>query len=174
MRCYRKVSDLSYSLEKHHDDTLPEEVLVALKQNLGNALVSVILFGSRARGDAHEYSDWDLLVIARDLPSKHFKRHIQLKEFLPVAWRGDVTVLAKTPKEFEAYLPSLFLDIALDGIILYDTEGYARKKMTDLRQFIQQRGLRRERIERDWFWRWERFPGFDWSLNWEKVQHGSQ
>jgi predicted nucleotidyltransferase len=168
------MSDLSNSWEKRHNDTLPEEVLAALKQNLGDALVSVILFGSRARGEAHENSDWDLLIVARDLPSRYFKRHIQLKEFLPATWRGDVTVLAKTPQEFEAYLPSLFLDIALDGIILYDTDDYAHEKMTTLKHFIQEQGLHRERIGHDWLWRWERFPGFDWSLDWEKVQHGSQ
>jgi len=151
------MSDPSNSWEKHYNDTLPEEVLAALKQNLGDGLVSVILFGSRARGEAHENSDWDLLIVARDLPSRHLKRHIQLKEFLPATWRGEVTVLAKTPQEFEAYLPSLFLDIALDGIILYDTDDYAREKMTALKHFIQDQGLHRERIGHDWLWRWERF-----------------
>ena len=171
-RCYISMKDLSDL--KLHNDTLLAEVIAALKQNLGDALVSVILFGSRARGEAHEGSDWDLLVIARDLPPKLFKRHIQLKQSLPVAWRGEVTVLAKTPQEFEAHLPSLLLDIALDGIILYDTDNYAGEKMADLRRFIQRQGLHRERIERDWFWRWDCFPGFDWSLNWEEVQRGGQ
>lgn len=162
------------SLEMRHDDNLLAEVTTALRQNLRDALVSIILFGSRARGEAHEHSDWDLLIIARDLPTKQFQRYILLKKSLPVTWRGEVTILAKTPQELEAHLPSLFLDIALDGIILYDAEDYARKKMAALRQFIQRQGLRRERVDRDWFWRWEHFPGFNWSLSWEKVQHGSQ
>ena len=168
------ASDRSNSLEKPQDDTFLAEVIAALEQNMRDALVSVILFGSRARGEAHESSDWDLLVIARDLPSRLFERHTRLKRALPVTWRANVTVMAKTPQEFESHLPSLFLDVALDGVILYDTDNYVREKLADLRQFIQRQGLRRERIERDWFWRWERFPGFGWSLNWEKVQRGSQ
>jgi hypothetical protein len=43
---------------------------------------------------------------------------------LPVAWRGQTAILAKAPEEFESYLTSLFLDIALDGIILHDSDGY--------------------------------------------------
>ena len=164
-------SDVSDSSEKQHDTNLLTEVIAALEQNLGDALVSVILFGSRARGDSHKSSDWDLLVIAHDLPLKLFERHAKLKTSLPVAWRADVAVLSKTPQEFETHLPSLFLDIALDGIILYDTNNYAREKLTKLKQFIQQQGLHREKIEHDWFWRWEHFPGFNWSLNWEEVLH---
>ncbi len=88
--------------------------------------------------------------------------------------RGDVTVLAKTLQEFEVYLPSFFLDVAVDGIILHDTDNYAGERMANLRQFIRRQGLRRERGGNDWFWHWERFPGFDWSLNWEEVQRGDQ
>ena len=34
-------------------------------------LVAVVLFGSRARGEGSETSDWDLLVIAEGLPPRH-------------------------------------------------------------------------------------------------------
>jgi len=52
------------------------EVVAALQTGLGERLISIVLFGSRARGDAHVDSDWDLLVIARDLPQKAFTRHL--------------------------------------------------------------------------------------------------
>ena len=136
------TSDRSNSLEKPQDNTFLAEVIAALEQDMRDALVSVILFGSRARGEAHESSDWDLLVIARDLPSRLFERHIRLKRALPVTWRANLTVMAKTPQEFESHLPSLFLDVALDGVILYDTDNYVREKLADLRQFIQRQGLR--------------------------------
>ena len=59
------------------------EVIEGLKETLTGCLVAVVLFGSRARGDAHEESDWDILVIAHDLPDRPFRRHIFLKAQLP-------------------------------------------------------------------------------------------
>ena len=145
------------------------DVVATLTQALGDDLVAVVLFGSRARGGADETSDWDLMVIARNLPEKTFKRHTWLRGLLPVAWRGQTAILAKTPEEFESYLPSLFLDIALDGIVLHDSDGYVAQRLAGLRWLIESRGLRRERVQGDLIWRWQRFPGFDWSIEWEEV-----
>ena len=148
--------------------SLPD-VVAALKGGLGDKLTAVVLFGSRARGDANEDSDWDLLLIARDLPERVLRRHLWLKGMLPVVWRGQATILAKTPAEFDASLPSLYLDIALDGILLYDTDRFLASRLARLRRLIETRGLRREASQRDLVWRWDRFPGFDWSLEWEKA-----
>lgn len=145
-------------------------VLSALERSLGDSLVAVVLFGSRARGEADETSDWDLLLIARDLPQKPFQRHLYLKQMLPADWRGQVAILAKTPTEFESYLSSLFLDIALDGIILHDPQGYMADRLARLQRLIRNQGLRRTQIEHDMVWRWQRFPGLNWTLEWEMAQ----
>ena len=146
-----------------------QEVVTALRQALSQRLIAVVLFGSRARGEAQETSDWDLLVIARDLPAKTLARHLLLKNALPVDWRARVANLGKTPQEFEAALPSLYLDIALDGILLYDPEGYAALRLARLRRLIETRGLHREANRRDLAWGWQQFPGFNWSLEWERA-----
>ncbi|HEC35029.1 MAG TPA: nucleotidyltransferase domain-containing protein [Anaerolineae bacterium] len=146
------------------------EVVAALKRGLGDRLVAVLLFGSRARGEADEGSDWDLLVIARELPDRTLERHMRLKKALPVAWRGRVAILARTPEEFEARLSSLYLDIALDGIVLYDPDDYMTRRLAGLRRLIEERGLYRERVRDGLVWRWERFPGFDWALEWEAAR----
>jgi predicted nucleotidyltransferase len=65
------------------------EVVEALHQGLGNNLVAVVLFGSQARGEATEVSDWDLLVLAHGLPSIPLQRHVQLTTLLPVKWQGN-------------------------------------------------------------------------------------
>ena len=150
-----------------HDLAAVQEAVTAFKQALPNRLIAVVLFGSRARGEAQETSDWDLLVIARDLPAKTLARHLLLKNALPVDWRARVANLGKTPQEFEAALPSLYLDIALDGILLYDPEGYAALRLARLRRLIETRGLHREANRRDLAWGWQQFPGFNWSLEWE-------
>ena len=47
-----------------------------LKEKLGDNLKDVILFGSRAYGKAHAYSDYDFLIILREMPDWHLKRKI--------------------------------------------------------------------------------------------------
>ena len=106
---------------------LLNRVVSKLREGLGDDLVAVVLFGSRARGEAREGSDWDVLIIANDLPGRTLERVIRLKRMLPPEYRGEVSLLAKTPEEFMSNLPDLYLDIALDGIILSDTGGYMAK-----------------------------------------------
>ena len=143
------------------------EVVEELKEKLTDSLVAVVLFGSRARGDADEESDWDVLVIAHDLPDRPFRRHTFLKAQLPLRWRTAISLIAKTPEEFEASLPAFYLDIALDGIVLYDPHNYMQEKLTRLQKLIRKKGLRRKKIERSFAWQWDKFPGFGWSIEWD-------
>lgn len=156
---------------EEHADSVSQlaDVVDALRRGLGEDLVSVVLFGSRARGEAVPESDWDLLVLARRLPEKTLERHFHLKRMFPEAWRGRIALLAKTLEEFEARLPPLYLDIALDGVVLHDTADYMAQRLAGLRNLLERRGLSRERADREMAWRWKQFPGFDWSLEWEAV-----
>jgi predicted nucleotidyltransferase len=45
-----------------------EYILSESIENWGKRLISVVMFGSFARGNAHEHSDIDLLVIVDNLP----------------------------------------------------------------------------------------------------------
>jgi len=56
---------------------------------------------------------------------------------LPAEHRGEVSLLARTPAEFVAGLPDLYLDIALDGVILDDTGDYMAKRLEFLRALIR-------------------------------------
>jgi hypothetical protein len=88
---------------------------------------------------------------------------------LPPEYCGEVSLLAKTPEEFMSGLPDLYLDIALDGVILYDTDGFMEERLRSLRALIRREGLRREREGGDLIWRWRQSPSPDWSLEWEEV-----
>ena len=143
--------------------------VAALLDALGDRLVAVVLFGSRARGDAHAGSDWDLLVIARGLSASRFERCLEIQRILPVEFRGAVSVLAKTPEEFTSHLPSLYLDVALDGQILYDPHGFAADRLASLKRTMDRAGLYRERTADGDVWRWRKQPSGHWSLQWETA-----
>ncbi len=146
-----------------------EPVVQALIRGLGDDLVAIVLFGSRARRQASPESDWDLLVVARRLPETALKRHFFLKSLLPDEWRGIVSILARTPEEFEAHLPTLYLEIALDGIVLYDIESYMTKRLAKLRAAITRLGLERQIAGKETLWRWSEPPPPKWAIEWETV-----
>lgn len=152
------------------DQAISKQAITALQKALGDRLLAVILFGSRARGEVSPDSDWDLLVIAEGLPERLFERHMFLKRLLPPGCRGAVSLIARTPEELEAHLPSLFLDIAVDGKILYDPRAYAARRLATLRQLIEESGLYRQRTEAGDVWQWKKEPCGPWALKVEKER----
>jgi hypothetical protein len=148
-------------------------IVSALRQGLGDNLVAVVLYGSRAREDATKASDWDLFVLAHNLPSNPLQRHFQLTTLLPVEWRGQASLLSLTPEQFEARITSLMLDIALDGIVLDDPQGYATERLEALKELLESKGLYRTQQGKDFIWKWKRFPGCDWTLEWREARRFS-
>lgn len=106
--------------------------------------VTIILFGSRAKGDFNRASDYDLIVVSKKLkgdPLRKTKVLYQLnEEFL------NVDILAYTPSEFIKALENLSpsaLDAMENGIVLHDNGFYriAKRKFEELKR----RGLKKER-----------------------------
>jgi predicted nucleotidyltransferase len=144
------------------------QIVTALREGLGERLVAVVLYGSRARGRACEASDWDFFIIASDLPAHLWERHILLKSLLPAAYRGAVSLLAKTPQEFEGKISSIYLDIAQDGQILFDPQRYAQKRLADLRRLMAEAGLYRKESLGGEVWRWRQKPRQPWVIEWRE------
>jgi len=169
MSMIRMYADTSVFGMGDRKKEVSEQAVEALANGIGNRLVAVVLFGSRARGDAKPWSDWDLLVIAEGLPEHPFDRQLLINRMLFGKCDGGVSVVARTPQEFESHVPSLYLDIALDGRVIYDPAGYAAERLATLRRLIEEAGLYRERTTAGDIWRWKKRPQGAWVMSWEKI-----
>lgn len=145
-------------------------VIEALKGKLGEGLVAIVLFGSRARGEGGWRSDWDLFLIAEGLPENPFDRQLALRALVPKDSKG-VSVLAMSREEFEAGFPPIYLDLAVDGIVLYDSEGFMAGKLEEIREIVKRAGLKRTRRQDTLLWKWLRRPQGRWRIDWSGV-HG--
>ena len=144
------------------------EAVDRLREAFGVKLIGVALYGSRARGEAREESDVDLLVVAQDLPSNWQERTRALHDPLrQISDAPPMYVYSKTPGEFESQFPSIYLDFALDGIVLYEREAYLTRKLAQIREIIQAAGLFRERLTPDCMsWDWKSPPRHGWEITW--------
>jgi predicted nucleotidyltransferase len=137
----------------------------ALKILFRERLKTVVLFGSRARGQVSSQSDHDLFVVIDGLPSDPILRARKVRQAILEA-PLHASLVAKTPREIEANLTPLILDVCVDGICLYGQEyfeTYRRKALKALRES----GLERKQVGREWMWRFRRVPASEWELTWE-------
>ncbi len=77
-----------------------------------------------------------------------------------------VNTIARTPEEVEINLTPLLLEICLDGIVLFGSE-YFEPLRTKARKALEQSGMIRERVGREWYWHFPSRPPRRWELSWE-------
>ena len=103
-----------------HDPRLDEAV-----RRLVEALrpTRIVLFGSRARGDAHEDSDYDLAVILESDRPWYERETAAYKALRGLGLPIEVTALTPTELSKERGFPGAFGDdLERDGRVLYDAE----------------------------------------------------
>lgn len=131
-----------------------------LKQEQGANLVSFVLYGSVARGQAKDDSDIDLLIVCEDLPDDRFERNrvfINIENRLPGALGVNpmdfpyISTVLKTKKEAEYHSP-LYLDMVEDGKILFDKGSFIQKVFSDIKERLEELGAKRIWIGNKWYW----------------------
>lgn len=120
----------------------------------GNRLVSLVIFGSVAKGTATPESDIDVLVIAERLHPRKMKR---IEEFIDnVEDKLEnvplyVSPVIKTPEEASAGSP-LFFDMVYDNAVLFDRKGFFQGIVDRLRRRFDELGSRRVFRGNRWYW----------------------
>lgn len=132
------------------------------QEHYGDRLISLVVFGSAARGTAGPESDIDVLVVADGLPDGRVAR---VREFLAVeremssdlatarraGWSVELSPAFKSPDEVRAGSP-LFLDMVEDALYLTDRDGFLHGALDALRSRLAALGARRVWRANAWFW----------------------
>jgi len=117
---------------------------------LGSHLEGVVLFGSLARGEAGEKSDIDLFVVTKNLEGSDRERlrtvYGALRPLLRRFGRG-ISLIERRAEELppKTDLTPLLINVAWEGVILYDREGLIAKLLAGIRRAVRRAGLIRYR-----------------------------
>lgn len=123
---------IQQGLEGDGDKQMEALIINKASEMYGDDFVGLLLFGSQARGDAHDLSDTDLLLV--------LSTRVQIERDLYRAWDrllppGVSLHLAHLLSDHEEP-GSLWLECALDARILFDPTGVLRMKIRALKNLI--------------------------------------
>jgi len=129
--------------------------LAVLRSLWGEDLVSVVLFGSRARGEAGAGSDTDLLVIRGGFPGSRLERHREVfsaARSVSDEFAARVSVVPLTPQEAKETKP-FYLGMLSGHAILHDREDFFRDVLRRLEARLRELGAER-RVDADGYEYW--------------------
>lgn len=152
----RRVADLDETTRWY-----AERLVERLRAGVGDRLVSVVVYGSRARGTHRADSDLDVLLVIRDLPRPRAERHALLRPIKQAVdqehrqIRGSdppyLSYLAKTPEE-AAYHSPVYLDMTEDAVLVHDRDRFFAGVLDSMRGRMAALGSRRVWLEGGWYW----------------------
>lgn len=160
-----KVAGSEWEHEIKQREYLPiiSGVLASLLKTYGRRLISVILFGSVARGDAKRNSDLDVLAVIEGLPESFSERVREIMKITQASrdekmrlWLeqgkfANIQILPLLPSEARIHQP-LYLDLLLDSVVLFD-RGLMGEVFEELRARLKDLNARRITLPNGrWYW----------------------
>jgi predicted nucleotidyltransferase len=128
------------------------KLLELVKDNYEDKLISLVLYGSVARGTAKKDSDIDVILIVENLSyTEAMNRFLLVEdrlkvsiEFLSIKKEGCSPELKPIifSREEASESRYIFLDIVDDGIILYDKNDFFKERLEKLRKRLKNQDLR--------------------------------
>lgn len=149
--------------------TLLEILTRLVQKELKGCLVSIVLYGSVARGKAKLESDVDILIIQSQAPDDYYKRLEPIisvdkklkdtkayREFESKSWFPYLSYIIFSEEEAKENR-YLFLGMVSDSIILFDTNSFFKKRLEDVRKRLKVLGSKKVYMD-DGTWYWDLKP----------------
>ncbi|MBI5883860.1 MAG: nucleotidyltransferase domain-containing protein [Elusimicrobia bacterium] len=143
---------------------LLEKFRELLAKRLGDSLVSIILYGSVARGDSGPDSDLDILVVVEDADADAANAVLDAKLGLE---RDPVCAPYRDPKFGTIPVLScltltrsqagqnrwLYLDMTEEAVFLFDRDDFFKKRLGMVKAGMERLGSRKETMpDGSWYW----------------------
>lgn len=140
-----------------------ERYVNLLRERFGADLISVVVFGSWARGEARPGSDLDLLVVAQELPASRLERRrifSRLASAVSEKFADMAVPILLTPEEAARVKP-FYLGMLSGHKILWDEGRFFAGVLDRLRARLAELGSRRY-VDEDGYEFWDLKP--DWKF----------
>ncbi|WP_143588960.1 nucleotidyltransferase domain-containing protein [Thermoanaerobacterium sp. PSU-2] len=135
---------------------------LACREVYGDNLISLVIFGSVARGTPSPESDIDILIVAENIPDGRIKRVQQfnkvesllenyIEKLRNLKIYTELSPIIKTPSEVKIG-SLLFLDMINDAKILYDKNDFFSKYLTELSSNLKKMGAYKVGNNEKWHW----------------------
>ncbi|WXG42334.1 MAG: nucleotidyltransferase domain-containing protein [Candidatus Freyarchaeum deiterrae] len=131
-----------------------------LSARFGEKLVSIVIFGSVARGEARRESDIDVLVVCEDF-EKSMRRTDKLVDIILQLWEEEkkapeeqvwIEFYPLRPEEAEKNRP-IYLDMIEDGVIILDRNGFMENVLKRLEKRLKELGSKKVYLpDGSWYW----------------------
>lgn len=147
-------------------DQLLKRFLYLLREEYKDEIISVVLYGSVARGEAKPNSDLDLILVIEDPLSSYEKSTKRLilkvenslkdgEEFRNLVKSGfypDLRpiILSRSEASMNRYI---FLDLIEDAIILFDRNNFFKERLEILKRRLKElKSKKMELKDGGWYW----------------------
>lgn len=142
--------------------SLIERFVQRAKETFGDNLVSIVLYGSVARGKYRPDSDIDLLLVFEELPPDRLARSemvlklgSKVEREIPQRWEDGeyhgFSLIAKTRWEAR-YTRPFYFDMTEEAVLLYDKDDFFRGVLDRLRARMKELGSRKVYVGEKWYW----------------------
>ncbi|MGH9339801.1 MAG: nucleotidyltransferase domain-containing protein [Acidobacteriota bacterium] len=104
-----------------HEKQVLEELKQSIEEFLGPELERIVLFGSKARGDAEPGSDLDVAILVRDLSAERKRQILNVVAQIELEHLFPISALVLSVNDFEILKSRerrIALDIEREGIPL--------------------------------------------------------